>query len=248
MTGSICLSYSASLLFYTSAFVFNIMKMKKAEHQVGLLALTSNTACAASLAISSGHFPVFELFESLLSATCFLGFLGMFCTNQKNRFPDTRTWVWLKILLLLFITLFFSKNASPANYSHHYIYIILFHGLRIITLSVVFFSSALFIQARIVRKQEGSANEISHKGRNFLLLGTVFFLTSEYVGIIWCQNGWGDFWHWSAGFFQSTLIVLYLMIALHVPGKSSKSERIRELLGSISGFFILSLILIRSLL
>jgi hypothetical protein len=86
---------------------------------------------------------------------------------------------------------------------------------------------------------------ISHQGRNYLVLGAVFFLSAEYVGIIWCQNGWGDFWMWSQNFLQSTLIVLYLMLALHIPGKSRKSEHIRSVIGGLSGYFMLTLTLLR---
>jgi len=239
-------SYSATFLFYTAAFVLRLLDLRRAEHRVGLLALTANAACLALLAVSSGNLPVFELFESFLSATFVLGFLGLFCARPENRIPDIRTRVWLEILLLLLITLFSDKSASHDVYDHDNLYIALFHGLRIVTLSVMLFSSALFIQFRVERKRGVPANGTSHKGRNFLLLGAVIFLSAEYVGIIWCQSGWGDFWHWSAGFFQSTLIVLYLMLTFHVPGKTHRAENIRSLLGGMSGFFVLGMMLIRS--
>jgi hypothetical protein len=241
-------SFLAAFLFYASAFALRLLDFRRAEHLVGLLALVANAACLTLLTVSSGNFPVFELFESFLLATFVLGLLGLFCARPENRIPDTRTWVWLEILLLLFIILFSAKNASPPVYDHNDLYIVLFHGLRIITLSVMLFSSALYIQVRVERKRGVSANKTSHKGRNFLVLGAVLFLAAEYVGIIWCQNGWGDFWHWSAGFFQSTLIVLYLMLVFHVPGKNYRAEGIRSLLGGTSGFFVLGMILIRSML
>jgi ABC-type transport system involved in cytochrome c biogenesis permease subunit len=241
-------SYSAAFLFYASAFVLRLLDLRRAEHWVGLLALIANAACLMLLTVSSGNLPVFELFESFLLATFVLGLLGLFCARPENRSPDTRTWVWLEILLLLFIILFSAKRVSPAVYDHNYLYIMLFHCLRIIALSVMLFSSALFIQVRVERKRGVSANGTSHKGRNFLVLGAVLFLAAEYVGIIWSQNGWGDFWHWNAGFFQSTLIVLYLMLVFHLPGKNNRAEGIRSVLGVMSGFFVLVMILIRSML
>ena len=248
MQSLLYLTYLAAFLFYALAFALRLLDLRRAEHRLGLMALAANAACLTLLTISSGNLPVFELFESFLLATFVLGLLGLFCTRPEDRIPDIKTWVWLEILLLLFITLFSEKNASPAVYDHNDLYIVMFHGLRIVTLSVMLFSSALFIQFRVDRKRGGSSNRTAHKGRNFLLLGALLFLAAEYVGILWCQNGWGDFWHWSAGFFHSTLIVLYLMLAFHVPGKNYRAESIRSLLGGMSGFFVLSMILIRSLL
>jgi hypothetical protein len=241
-------SYLAALFFYASAFALRLLDLRRAEHWVGLLALVANAACLILLTVSSGNLPVFESFESFLLSAFVLGLLGLFGAGPENHIPDTRTWVWLEILLLLSITLFSEKSASPAVYDHNDLFIVLFHGLRIITLSVMLFSSALFIQVRVERKRGGSANGTSHKGINFLVLAAVLFLAAEYVGIIWSQNGWGDFWHWNAGFFQSTLIVLYFMLVFHVPGKNQRAEGIRSLLGCMSGFFVLGMILIRSML
>jgi ABC-type transport system involved in cytochrome c biogenesis permease subunit len=241
-------TYSAAFIFFASAFVLRLLKFRTAERFLVLLALVSNAACLTLLTVSGGNLPVFELFESFLLATFVLGLLGLFCIKPEGRVPDTRTWVWMEILLLLFITLFSTKSPSPPVYDHNDLYIVLFHGLRILTLSVMLFSSALFIQVRVDRKKGIVANGTSHKGRNFLVLGAVLFLAAEYVGIIWSQSGWGDFWHWNAGFFQSTLIVLYLMLVFHVPGKNYRAEGIRSLLGGMSGFFVLGMILIRSML
>jgi ABC-type transport system involved in cytochrome c biogenesis permease subunit len=248
MRNFIILSYSATLFFYACAFALRLTGLKRAEHAAGFLAVVVNAACLTFLTVSGGNLPVFELFESFLLASFVLGLLGLFLAEPEGRIPDTRTWVWLEILLLLFITLFAEKSASSPVYDHNDLYIVLFHGLRIITLSVMLFSSAIFIQARLDQKGGKFVNERAHEARNFLVLGAVLFLAAEYIGILWCQNGWGDFWHWSPGFFQSTLIVLYLMLVFHVPGKNARSEAIRTLLGGLSGFFVLGMMLIRSVL
>ncbi len=248
MQNIIYFSYLTAFLSYAAAFALRLLDLRRAEHRVGLLALVASAACLTLLTVSSGNLPVFESFESFLLSAFALGLLGLFRAGPENRIPDTRTWVWLEILILMSITLFCAKSPSPAVYDHNDLFIVLFHGLRIITLSVMLFSSALFIHARVERKRGAPANGTFHKGRNFLVLGAVLFLAAEYVGIIWSQNGWGDFWHWNAGFFQSTLIVLYLMLVFHVPGKNHRAEGIRSLLGCMSGFFVLGMILIRSML
>ncbi len=240
-------SYWTTFFCYASVFALRLLELRRAENWFGFLALIANAACLTFLTVSGGNLPVFELFESFLLATFVLGLLGLFLAEPEGRIPDTRTWVWLEILLLLFIILFSEKSASPPVYDHNDLYIVLFHGLRIITLSVMLFSSALFIQVGVERKRGGSANGTFHKARNFLVLGAVLFLAAEYVGILWSQNGWGDFWHWNAGFFQSTLIVLYFMLVFHVPGKNVRAVAVRSLLGGLSGLFVLGMILIRSL-
>lgn len=240
-------TYLAAFLLYASAFALALLNLKKAEKWLGLMALTSNAVALMLIIISSGHLPVFNLFESFLLVTFVLGALGIFCSKPDDSFPDVRMWVWMEIIILFGITLFFTKTPSLFLYDHDYLYILLFFGFRVVALAVMLFSTAQFIQFRVERKRGISKNGRLHKGRNFLVLSAIIFIVAEYVGIIWCQNGWGDFWRWSEGFFQSTLIVLYLMVAFHIPGRNYRAESIRSLIGSMSGFVMLTLIIIRSL-
>ena len=94
---------------------------------------------------------------------------------------------------------------------------------------------------------EERINELLHQGMNFLILSSVTFLIAEYVGILWVQKGWGDFWMWSSGFFSSTLIVLYLMLAFHIPGKGRRSEGVRSVIGGLSALIMLTVVILRSL-
>ncbi len=86
-----------------------------------------------------------------------------------------------------------------------------------------------------------------HRGRNYLILGAICFLISEYSGMIWCQQGWGTSGT-GAMFFPIPLVLLYLMIAFHIPGRNENAARIRSLLGGLSGVFLLTMTMIRSLL
>jgi hypothetical protein len=143
------------------------------------------------------------------------------------------------------ILLLIPKTPAPDQFDHDDLYVISFFGFRLLALGVMLFSSAQFIRATMVLKKR---HEYIRMGRDYLLLGTMFFLISEFAGILWCQNGWGDFWHWGRGFFQSTLILIYMMFVFHIPGKNSNSDRLRILAGSVSGFFVMTLMLIRHLL
>ena len=247
MKSLLLITYYSAFFLYEVAFAFHLLRRNSLETASALLALTANGAALMTIAISSGHMPVFNLFESCLLAIFILGLLGLLVTQPQDPLPDVRTWVWGEVSLLLVITLFSTKGFSAFQYDHDYLYIILFHGLRFTALSVALFSSAHFLQFRIDRKQGLHSHIRFHRGRNFLMLSAVLFLGAEYVGIVWCQNGWGDFWMWNSGFFQSTLIVLYFMFAFHIPGKGRLSEGIRSLTGGLSGFVMLILLVLRSL-
>ncbi len=195
----------------------------------------------------SGNIPLFNLFESFLFISFIMGVTGLFVLFKGDLSEKVRKWVWIEILILFLIMTFSAKEASLPTYDHGYVYIVMFHGFRCMALALMLFATAWFIQFIIQREMDERTSMLAHQGRNYLVLAAVFFLLAEYVGIIWCQKGWGDFWMWSQTFFQSTLIVLYLMLAFHIPGKSRKAEDLRSVIGGLSGIFMLTLSILRSL-
>ncbi len=239
-------------LFYTTfAFYFLLLLSRFTGHKILETVLCG---CAVlvnlwELAViySSGYFPVFNIFESFLFITFLLGGMGIFLFNKGYFSIRVRKWIWIEINILFIIMLFFPKEASPPLYDYGYSYIILFHAFRCIALAFMLYAAAWFIQFIIQREIDERTNLLAHQGRNFLVLAAVFYLMGEYVGVIWCQKGWGDFWMWNQTFLQSTLIVLYLMIAFHIPGKGRKAEDIRCIVGGLSGVFFLALTVMRSL-
>jgi len=79
---------------------------------------------------------------------------------------------------------------------------------------------------------------------NGLLLSSIWF--SEYAGILWCLNGWGDFWRWNYGFLSSTFIMLYLMLVFHLPGKGLVSQRMHSITGAMNSLVFLGITVSRS--
>jgi len=195
----------------------------------------------------SGNLPVFNIFESFLLISFIICLAGLLVLFRGDFSEKVRRWVWLEIIILFMITSFFPKETSLSVYDHGYVYVVLFHAFRCIALALMLFSTAWFTQFIIQREMNERTSMLAHAGRNYLLLAAVFYLMGEYVGIIWCQKGWGDFWMWSQAFLQSTLVVLYLMLAFHIPGKGRRSEDIRCLIGGFSSIFFLSLAVMRSL-
>ena len=241
-------SFYIAFILYLILLFLCIFGLRRGELTIGLVAFLVNGVTLALAYFNSGQLPVFNLFESFLIASFILAGLALFSLWFGDHFPRTRLWVWMEVLVLFIILLLVPKQLSNSAYDHDYLFIILFHLFRVIALALMLYSSACFIELRVQRRIERGENArtLSQRCRNFLVLSAVFFLSGEYVGIVWSQNGWGDFWHWNSGFFQSTLIVLYLMIALHIPGKGGKAEGVRSLIGGLSGFFMMTMMILRS--
>lgn len=233
---------------YALGFSLRIAKLARLELAAASGALAANGVALWLIFSQTGHFPFFNMFESFLFVTFILGVLGISLKIVKSYSQKIRFWVWLDILILLCVTCFFPKETAAANYNYDFICVILFYAFRYVSLALMLYSSAYFIEFIIQRERDERTSLLSHQGRNFLLLSTVMFLMSEYIGIIWCQRGWGDFWMWSQTFIQSSFIVLYLMLSLHVPGKGKFSEDIRSIIGGLTGFVVLTLTIIRSFL
>jgi hypothetical protein len=237
--------YGIAFFFYFLAFLMNMNHRKGPESLAGLVACLSNGLALIVILRTAANLPVFNIFEALLLVGFILGSLCLFPFGASGRESGLKKIVWGEILLLFLVMLFAPKIPSPDQFDHDDLYVISFHGFRMLALGFMLFASAYFIYSGTGHNK---SHKVLRKGRDYLLLGTLFFLVSEFAGIVWCQNGWGDFWHWSQGFFQSTLIVIYMMFVFHVPGKNSKSDRIRILTGGMGGFFVTALVLIRHLL
>ncbi len=212
-----------------------------------ICAVSANIAGLIYLYYSSSNLPVFNIFESFLLVSFVLGLTALFILFKGDFSSRIRLTVWIEVIILLLIMHFFSKESSVRVYDHGYVYIVIFHAFRYIALALMLLATAWFIQFIIQREIDERTSMLAHYGRNYLLLAAVFYLMAEYIGIIWCQKGWGDFWMWSKTFFQSTLVVLYLMLAFHIPGKGRKAEDIRCVIGGLSGLFFLTLTIMRNM-
>ncbi|MFZ0447986.1 MAG: hypothetical protein WAL98_01980 [Desulfatiglandaceae bacterium] len=232
---------------YALAFSLHLIKKRTPERFAAAAGLLLNGAALVAMVMISGHLPVFNLFESLVSSAFILASLHLFFNRTMESLPDVGTWVWIEILLLFAISLVFPKVLAPSRYDFNYPYIISFFMFRVGALSAILFSSTFVIQARVEENNGHSGVCLFHQGRNFLLLGTVLFLASEYSGMVWCQNGWGDMWRWSSGHLESVFVFLYLMLAFHIPSNREKARGIQSLVAGMGGFVMLALAVMRGL-
>ena len=242
------MSYGGAFLLYAVTCALKLLRWKKTEIVFAVLALATNFMTLVFRARESGQCPVFSLFDSLLLTALILGLLYVFFARSRESTPDIGKWIWAEVIILFCVALFSDKNPAPTAYVPGFIYVPLFHGFRIIALSLAFLSTGFFIQFLFEGIRNKRANWCEHQGRNYLILAAVLFLLGEYVGIFWCHAGWGDIWMWSEGFFQSTIIVLYLMLTFHIPVRGRRSEVVRSLVGATNGPVMLILMVIRSFL
>jgi hypothetical protein len=240
-------------LYYTIFILYFLLLLTRIAGFRVIEIITCSCAFSANLAglmylyYSSSNLPVFNIFESFLLVSFILGLTALFLLFKGDFSSKIRLTVWIEIIFLFLIMHFSPKETSVRVYDHGYVYIVMFHAFRYIALALMLFATAWFIQFIIQREMDERTSMLAHYGRNYLLLAAVFYLMGEYIGIIWCQKGWGDFWMWSKTFLQSTFVVLYLMLAFHIPGKGRKAEDIRCVIGGLSGLFFLTLTIMRSM-
>jgi hypothetical protein len=240
------LFYYLTIILFGLVILFHISGFRRYEFFTAFSAIVGNFFSLSLIFYQGGHFPVYNTFEAFLFTSLIMGLIGIFLPKFKGYIPAVRLYIWCEILIILGITLFFPKAPATTGYDYGYIYKILFHMLRPVSMSIMLISTAYFIQFILQREQNERTSMLAHMGRNYLLLSTVMFLLGEYIGIVWCQKGWGDFWMWNQDFLQSTIIIVYLMLAFHIPVKGRRAEDLRAIIGGLSGVVMVTLTVIRS--
>jgi len=245
MNHLISTGYVAAFGLYVATLIASLLEWNRLSRILSVTALTLTGCVLAGISIASRQPPIFEGFSGLMFVAFVLGALGsVACPREDNRI-DVRAWAWIEVLLLFGITLFFPKDIPPHRFHHTYLWVILFHGTRGLALSFALFSAAHFISFRMKPAPRRGSDALFGRGRNFLLLSALSFLCGEYAGIVWCQNGWGDFWHWNPAFFQSTLIILCFMVAFHIPGKNAGFNDLRSVIAIMTPLLMLTVAVIK---
>jgi len=245
MNHLILTGYTVAFALYAATLITSLLKWDRLSRLLSVTALTLTGCILAGISIASKQPPVFEGFSGLMFTAFVLGALGSFACRSEDKRMGVKAWVWIEVLLLFGIMLFFTKEPPPHRFHHTYLWVVLFHGFRGVALSFALFSAAHFIGFRMEPERRRANNPLFGQGRNFLLLSAIAFLCGEYAGIVWCQNGWGDFWHWSPAFFQSTLIILCLMFAFHIPGKNPRSDDLRSVVAIMTPLVMLTVVVVK---
>ena len=236
------------LLFFTFGLVlcFRLLGWPRPERVFAWGAMVGNALLVGSLWVLSGHVPVFNIFESFLLTVLMLVVLTLVFTEQGPERLCIRTWIWAEVILLFGILLFYPKNHAQERFYDKDLYVVLFHVGRAAALAVMLSASGFYAEFLRTFRRSASQDDLLHMGRNFLVLGTILFLISEYAGILWCLNGWGDFWRWNYGFLSSAFIMLYLMLVFHLPGRGLVSQRMHSIMGAMNSLVFLGITVSRS--
>ena len=187
----ISIAYTTDICLFVISLVTHLRKWTGVSRCFALGAVLVNGALLTVMAVSSHHLPVFNLFESLMLSTFVLGVLGISGRSKMGGPWNVTTWVWLEVLFLLGISLLLPREPASYRPDSTFLWVALFHGLRCVALGTGLFAVAHFILFRFGRRGESPEKALFLMGRNFLLVTTVLFLSSEYAGMVWCQRGWG---------------------------------------------------------
>jgi len=246
MSEPVAIGYFLLFLCFGLVLCFRLLGWTRLERVFTWGTLVGNGLLVGSIWVLSGHVPVFNLFESFLLTVFILGMIALIFTDVTPERSCTRTWVWAEVILLFGILLFYPKTHAPERFYDKDLYVVLFHVGRAAALAVMLLASGFYADFLRPSRRSSSQEDTLHMGRNFLVLGTILFLISEYAGIVWCLNGWGDFWRWNYGFLSSTFIMLYLMLVFHLPGRGLVSQRMHSITGAMNSLVFLGITVSRS--
>ena len=190
--------------------------------------------------------PVYGLFEGSLHMALILSLclvLGLFSRDFRDR-TGILAWGHGLIACLMVLALTVPGHFNPDFYMYQALQVQLFFALRLTAGGILLWASLLFLAAWVPRRfgsKENGAEGI-RPAISALILGSIFFLSSELSGTIWCMQGWGDTWHWSRNFFESAGMFLLLMLPLHLPFWSRRNT-IRAVTGTFCSLAVVLLIM-----
>lgn len=138
---------------------------------------------------------------------------------------------------MLALLLFYPVSLTPDSFMFDYVWLILFFQLRLVSMSLLLFAAACYLAAWGL-DDTAVARLHLRRGKTFVLVGWAAFLASEYSGATWSYNWLGDFWHWNAGFLESTLLFLVIAVPLHLPRSWKSNRKVLIAAGAIPGMVV----------
>ncbi len=192
--------------------------------------------------------PLFGAYEALIYTAFVTGVLE--CSLGRNNGSSRRQSFIAGILTtLILLPLIFRTDLFPRPNFFLYadLNVACFFFCRLTALGMFTYAAISYLAATTFGGQDRMQRNADARGRNHLLLGAVIFLLSEFAGSLWCYEGWGDSWRWSANFFRSSMFFLLIMLGLHLPPKWKHAHTYTPLIGGVSCLSIVVCVLIRQL-
>lgn len=217
-------SFLVSLFYITLGLIFgNVIllyfKLYKPFKIVRIITIIALFISFIGSYFASGHLPVYNKFATLPNMNMILLFLGLF----YNRTPQIKgrniNVIWIVALVLQLLVLFFEMELNSNYFMYDKLYVIGFFQFRIIAVALFVFAIANYVTALVKISDKEYEKDILQTGRNFTLLGAIFYLLGECVGSWWSFVWLGDSWHWSKGFLYASVMFLLSMVGSHLPIK-----------------------------
>ena len=233
---------------YVGAAAAACLKKRRTALGFGMVGTVFSLMEVGQIVVETGRPPIYGHFESIVQIVLILGTLGV--VQEMTRSPkgsgsisSTASVAWIASALLLIPLFFYPRNVNPDFYMYQYPSVLMFFNFKIIAAALFLFAAVRTIAGLFTKGIERI--EHRHLSRNILLLGTVFFLSSECAGSFWLLQWWGDVWHWSKGFLQAAGLFMLIMLSCHIPKNWKHATALHAATTSLPGAVSLYLLLVR---
>ena len=208
--------------------------------------------------LTSGYFPISNLYESLMFLTwCLLTLLVL--AGYKIGFSKINIIGCIVLPLCLFLVGFSTKvlpiemqNATPLVPALQSSWLLFHVSMMMLSYAVLLFGSLLSIMFIFLYSKNNNVNLSLKKNpmRSFLLyqldlwsyrtIGVGFpFLTLGIIsGAVWANEAWGSYWSWDPKETWALITWIVFAVYLHARLIRNSNEKESALLGSL-GFFVI---------
>jgi len=223
------------------ALILLIRKKYKPAGYAFLIALAGLFVNFILIIIAAKRLPLYGMFESLTTILCIVG-MCLYLSKPFQASPKAIIGYGVMTLISGFM-LFFPLQLNHDFFMYSSPWVQSFFFFRLMAAGIILFTGIRFTAE--LRSPSTTNNPILPPKPIYLLFlfGTVLFLCSEFSGSVWCLKGWGDSWHWSENFFQSAAIFFLVMLNLHIPIRTFRTQKSRSVLGALSAYTIVFLFL-----
>ncbi|KAK3438730.1 hypothetical protein EUGRSUZ_C03526 [Eucalyptus grandis] len=168
--------------------------------------------------IYSGHFPLSDLYESLIFLSWSFSVIHMVLYFKKHKnylstitAPTLLCGSLLSVALLV-ITLqkairVFSKKSNFLNESFSFVKIQYMNEISNVLLTTSFCSSQNYYRARLIQ-------QLDQWSYHIISLRFIFLTIGILSGAVWANEAWGSYWNWDPketwAFITWTLFAIYL--------------------------------------
>ncbi len=231
---------------FSTALILGLFKQRGVSRAAGIGGTLVSGAGVVCLMVTEQRLPLYGSLESIIYVSFLLTLLELF-TSPRTRTGSGNILHLLTLGIICILLVLQSRRTMAFNadfFMYDNLWVNLFFNLRLVAGAIFAWAGVLFMAgawglSSPNNKDREARDSFMAGGRNFLLTGIAVYLAGEWSGSLWCLNWMGDSWQWSRGFFKAGIIFLLVMAASHLPRSLADSDRVRAILGSCPGVYIL---------